>query len=244
MLTGATHHLKEWSEAEDEALRQHYPTVSWAELAKVLPGRNHGALHRRAWRLGVKRLVKTKSEEALAKQAARLKANPPRTGKVIYPVIERNGVKGKFCRTCSEWRPLEKFGTRSDGYGMPRSDCTTCEGRLAYEGNPDARKRAVRKWQAAHPEKYREIKNAARNRRHKRKMLGPGISVAEYRELMALFGGLCAYCRVEKATTMDHVIPLSRGGLHEARNLLPACKGCNFEKHDKTPAEWAALKEA
>lgn len=58
-----------------------------------------------------------------------------------------------------------------------------------------------------------------------------------------MFGGLCAYCREGNAKTMDHVIPLSRGGKHEAANLLPACAGCNFSKHNKTLEEWARLKE-
>ena len=32
---------------------------------------------------------------------------------------------------------------------------------------------------------------------------------------------------------MDHVVPASRGGLHCAENLRPACAGCNQRKHAK-----------
>jgi 5-methylcytosine-specific restriction endonuclease McrA len=73
-------------------------------------------------------------------------------------------------------------------------------------------------------------------------MDGPGVPVEEYRALMQLFDGKCAYCRDGVATTMDHVTPLSRGGKHEAANLLPACARCNFQKHHKTLSEWAKEK--
>ena len=42
---------------------------------------------------------------------------------------------------------------------------------------------------------------------------------------------------------MDHVLPLSRGGLHEVNNLVPACRKCNFNKHDKTLEEWCFAEE-
>jgi 5-methylcytosine-specific restriction endonuclease McrA len=48
----------------------------------------------------------------------------------------------------------------------------------------------------------------------------------------------CQYCRQrfsEKRLTIDHVIPLSRGGRHEWTNVVTACSACNNKKGDKTP---------
>ena len=33
--------------------------------------------------------------------------------------------------------------------------------------------------------------------------------------------------------TMGHVIPVSKGGLHVAENVVGACDRCNKKKHDK-----------
>ncbi len=53
--------------------------------------------------------------------------------------------------------------------------------------------------------------------------------------------GRCYYCgRKVKSSelTMDHVIPLSRGGRSVRENLVPACKECNAKKKYLTPWEW------
>lgn len=53
--------------------------------------------------------------------------------------------------------------------------------------------------------------------------------------------GICHYCqaRVPVAElTMDHVIPLSRGGRSEKINLVPCCKECNTKKKQLLPFEW------
>jgi 5-methylcytosine-specific restriction protein A len=53
--------------------------------------------------------------------------------------------------------------------------------------------------------------------------------------------GTCYYCgRTFKPhqLTMDHIIPLSRGGTSERFNIVPACKECNNTKKYLLPAEW------
>ena len=55
--------------------------------------------------------------------------------------------------------------------------------------------------------------------------------------------GICHYCsRIfnPKELTMDHVIPVSRGGKSEKFNLVPCCKECNTQKKQLLPAEWDA----
>jgi len=52
--------------------------------------------------------------------------------------------------------------------------------------------------------------------------------------------GICYYCRNKFTVndlTMDHIIPLVRGGRSVKENLVPACKKCNFEKKHKLPFE-------
>lgn len=47
---------------------------------------------------------------------------------------------------------------------------------------------------------------------------------------------LCAYCN-EHATTIDHVLPRSRGGKNTWQNLVAACQKCNHRKGNRTPEE-------
>jgi 5-methylcytosine-specific restriction endonuclease McrA len=42
----------------------------------------------------------------------------------------------------------------------------------------------------------------------------------------------CHYCGQE-ATTVDHVIPISKGGTDEAQNMVAACNPCNSGKRDR-----------
>ncbi|NUS74276.1 MAG: HNH endonuclease [Corynebacteriales bacterium] len=48
--------------------------------------------------------------------------------------------------------------------------------------------------------------------------------------------GRCAYCGAA-ATTIDHVIPRSRGGSHAWENVVAACTKCNHRKADRTLGE-------
>jgi 5-methylcytosine-specific restriction enzyme A len=53
--------------------------------------------------------------------------------------------------------------------------------------------------------------------------------------------GVCHYClrRVGRLElTMDHVVPLSRGGKSKKGNVVPACKACNNMKKYRLPIEW------
>ncbi|MDL2274681.1 HNH endonuclease [Desulfosarcina sp. OttesenSCG-928-G10] len=55
--------------------------------------------------------------------------------------------------------------------------------------------------------------------------------------------GRCYYCGQETPAselTMDHIIPLSRGGKTTKGNVAPACKTCNTQKKQLLPMEWEA----
>lgn len=53
--------------------------------------------------------------------------------------------------------------------------------------------------------------------------------------------GICYYCRRRvgsRALTMDHIVPLGRGGRSVRGNVVPACKACNTRKKARLPVEW------
>ena len=52
--------------------------------------------------------------------------------------------------------------------------------------------------------------------------------------------GVCTYCQQTFAPaelTMDHIVPLARGGRSTKGNVVPCCKACNATKRYWTPAE-------
>ena len=56
-----------------------------------------------------------------------------------------------------------------------------------------------------------------------------------------LAAGICHYCGRQvgaRQLTMDHVVPLIRGGRSTRGNVVPACKTCNTKKQLLLPVEW------
>jgi 5-methylcytosine-specific restriction endonuclease McrA len=49
-------------------------------------------------------------------------------------------------------------------------------------------------------------------------------------------GSTCVYCG-SSATSIDHVVPRSRGGTHTWDNVVAACRRCNHTKADRSLAE-------
>jgi 5-methylcytosine-specific restriction endonuclease McrA len=50
----------------------------------------------------------------------------------------------------------------------------------------------------------------------------------------------CVYCGCElqwESSTVDHVVPLSKGGTHDLENLVLACEPCNTRKGSKILAQ-------
>ena len=53
--------------------------------------------------------------------------------------------------------------------------------------------------------------------------------------------GLCHYCRQRfhpSELTLDHVVPIVRGGKTSRNNCVPCCKECNSNKKYMLPVEW------
>jgi 5-methylcytosine-specific restriction protein A len=53
--------------------------------------------------------------------------------------------------------------------------------------------------------------------------------------------GICYYCQKKfnpKDLTMDHIVPIIRGGKSTKGNVVPVCKECNDKKKYLLPVEW------
>lgn len=94
----------------------------------------------------------------------------------------------------------------------------------AYHSNPDLR--------LYHREKSKRRKAANRGQTPVQ------VTVVAIRARFALFGNCCAYCGISGDMQIEHVVPISRGGAHDAMNIVPACQSCNYSKLADDMEEW------
>lgn len=57
------------------------------------------------------------------------------------------------------------------------------------------------------------------------------------RNIMVRDGFRCMYCGTSSKLTIDHVIPVSKGGKNNFDNCVTACQPCNNKKGNRTPRE-------
>lgn len=93
-----------------------------------------------------------------------------------------------------------------------------------------------RKYQSEHPDKIANI--------HARRVARIGaatITKDQWLSVMRESEWCCVYCGTVlgiKTRTLDHVVPLTRGGPHLRDNLVAACRHCNDSKNNRMPHEW------
>lgn len=92
-----------------------------------------------------------------------------------------------------------------------------------------------RRYYAANVERGREL---ARHRSASRRARIPATATALAEYMTELLALPCAYCGATVDMTVDHVVPLARGGTHSAENLVAACRPCNSSKHTRLLSEW------
>lgn len=70
----------------------------------------------------------------------------------------------------------------------------------------------------------------------------PYLKLIEWKKILEAFENRCAYCDrefdEECKPELEHLTPLSRGGLHRAENVVPACGDCNKRKGSMTFEEF------
>jgi 5-methylcytosine-specific restriction endonuclease McrA len=143
-------------------------------------------------------------------------------------------------------------------------DCANCGRSISMDRRTDAKfcsrkcvdaNRDRSDYQRSYAARRSELQNARRaanpaqeagyraQRRGLEKVAQEGlrpITSKEWESVLRHWDHRCAYCHQDRQLTMDHVVPISRGGKHSIGNLVPACKSCNSAKRDKFISEWKA----
>lgn len=96
----------------------------------------------------------------------------------------------------------------------------------------DARKEYEREWRRANPEKRRFAEK--RRQAVKRGASSIPFTAEQLRHRLSMFGNKCWMCG-SAGPHLDHVKPLSKGGIHALSNIRPACVSCNSAKGSRWP---------
>lgn len=95
------------------------------------------------------------------------------------------------------------------------------------------------RWRRQNPAASAAIKARRRALAHR---LADHYTKGDVRRQLALQNWLCFWCDTalpQRGYHVDHLIPLARGGLNDAANIVIACARCNRAKHQHLPLEWA-----
>lgn len=94
-----------------------------------------------------------------------------------------------------------------------------------------------RKIKARNPKRWRERRNFdTMQRRYRIKANGGKFTLEEWKQMKKDCNYTCPECHKsepEIKLTIDHKIPLTRGGKHEKENIQPLCSRCNTIKGNK-----------
>jgi 5-methylcytosine-specific restriction endonuclease McrA len=105
------------------------------------------------------------------------------------------------------------------------------------QSKPWIYRKASKKWASSHPELARACRTRAR---HKRRAILANVegtyTDAEWEAIKARHDYTCPMCGYREPfvkLTVDHIIPISKGGTNWASNLQPLCGWCNSVKKDR-----------
>jgi 5-methylcytosine-specific restriction endonuclease McrA len=178
-----------------------------------------------------------------------------RAQKRAYAAANREAINAKNAERLREWRKANpelarqqstetsrKFREANPDYHREwyQAHAETERARLRIsmqqwrQANPDAERERRRRYRKNNPEAVKKTERENTYARRARQPYSPELA----RVMAELVQQPCAYCGALDNITIDHIVPLSRNGKHEANNLAPACISCNSSKCDRLLSEW------
>jgi hypothetical protein len=152
----------------------------------------------------------------------------------------RDGVSGKECTSCGNWRALEDYANDRAGLGGKESKCKKCRSNSGLkwrENNKEREAERIRNWIVNNPDKAALKKQ---RRRAREKGLSDTFSKEQMDETLKYFGG-CALTGDDTSIDWDHVVPLATGEVGTVfGNMIPLRSDLNKSKNDSNIFEWFA----
>lgn len=158
----------------------------------------------------------------------------------------------KQCCDCKQIKDLSLFSKasrRSDGYQTACKTCAAARRKERYEAKKDEERAQNREWHVKNRPWLSDERRAymrqwksdnadrvsvwTNNRRAAVRSLGT-IDPNAWVELCREYGNKCLKCGCINQLSMDHVVPISKGGTNTIDNVQPLCLPCNMKKGGRT----------
>ena len=158
--------------------------------------------------------------KAAAREKAWREANPEavKAYNDAYREANRENIRAKH----KAWRDRNREHVRSKN------------GEWAHNNRPKLAAKA-RAYYCANPDRAKAV---GHRRRARMAMVENTLTAADVRELRLIQGGRCACCKTKGRLTLDHIIPIARGGGHTRRNAQLLCRSCNASKNASDPIDF------
>lgn len=178
------------------------------------------------------------SEKAKVVATKYREENPEKTRAATAKWREENPKKARAAT--AKWRkenPEYNVQWRKKNLKKSRTSSKASSAKWS-KANPDKVKAILARYRKTNPEKMSFY--ASKRRALKQASTPPNeiLTSAEWLTILAEANGHCHYCGKEAKLTMDHIIPLSKGGTHSQNNIAAACAHCNSSKGARTLEEW------
>lgn len=137
------------------------------------------------------------------------------------PTIYIRGVINFRCGSCHGFFPRDSFPLERRTLLGIKSQCKKCHSACSVKSLDRDKK------------KQRSTINEA-NRRARMSGSTGVVSKSDWESVKVILGELCLKCGSREDITCDHIVPLSKGGIHHPTNLQPLCRTCNEIKQART----------
>lgn len=149
---------------------------------------------------------------------------------------------GRICKECErKHATINRKSEYANEYYKHRKEVILRCGRRYYRNHKDKAREYARRYQQTEIGRLNcKIYN---QRRRARKVAadGEGISADQWQRIIKNQKNTCNMCKKRfcksRIPSMDHIIPISKGGDHDVSNIQALCRSCNSSKSNKIKKE-------
>lgn len=151
----------------------------------------------------------------------------------LKEITKKSYQKYRFLKRWNTPENKEKNRLRGKKWREKNKGETTKRVREWRKNNPEESKENRRKWARENPEKNRI---SHKNNETKRRKAEGKFTLKEWQDKKKEFNYTCPACfkkEPEIKLSIDHIIPLVKGGSNYIENIQPLCMPCNSRKNNK-----------